>query len=294
MPFKPDTPAHGLPALTDYSVLVIHGIDAIAFAQAQLINDLRPLAPGHWQWNGWLTPKGRVIALFALLRIDDTTLWAVSAGFPAAHLRDQLQRFVFRSKLALAVREDMIACADIDASRTEATPAPGQFAGDPDTGIVLDLTAVGGARRLALLPNGHPLIGAPDPATDDAWRLADLRHGLPRLGVTQSGAWTPQMLSLERLDAYSLKKGCYPGQEIVARTHYLGQAKRGLVRLRGSALHEGIEVTQHDKSLGTVICVQADEALAVLSNPEPEQPLLASGMPCTALSLDAGLARSGT
>ena len=70
------------------------------------------------------------------------------------------------------------------------------------------------------------------PATDAAWLADDLAHGLPRLDESQREAWTPQMLSLERLHAFSLKKGCYPGQEIVARTHYLGQAKRALAQNR--------------------------------------------------------------
>ena len=60
-----DRPAFALP---DHRVIALDGRDAIAFAQAQFMNDVAPLAVGRWQWNGWLTPKGRVIALFALLQ----------------------------------------------------------------------------------------------------------------------------------------------------------------------------------------------------------------------------------
>jgi len=70
------------------------------------------------------------------------------------------------------------------------------------------------------------------------WRAEDLVHGLPRLDAAQSEQWTPQMLSLERLRAFSVRKGCYPGQEIVARTHFLGKQKRELVLLRGDAPFE--------------------------------------------------------
>src|SRR3546814_8275618 len=83
------------------------------------------------------------------------------------------------------------------------------------------------------------------------------------------------MLSLDRLAAYSVKKGCYPGQEIVARTHYLGQAKRSLVRLRSSAtLAAGDEVTADNRALGSVVCAERSDdgwqALAVLPSDRPE------------------------
>jgi folate-binding protein YgfZ len=99
---------------------------------------------------------------------------------------------------------------------------------------------------------------------DAAWREADLRHGLPRLGPAQVEAWTPQMLSLDRLRAFSLKKGCYPGQEIVARTHYLGQAKRGLVLVAGDALREGEALADgRGAAVGTLVCVDAAGTLGL-------------------------------
>src|SRR5690606_27985983 len=93
--------------------------------------------------------------------------------------------------------------------------------------LQLDLGGAGGARTLAV-----GTVAAPeDPAAAARWNALDLAHGLPRLQPDQAEQWTPQQLSLDHLRAYSVKKGCYPGQEIVARTHFLGQAKRGLVRL---------------------------------------------------------------
>src|SRR5690606_33602869 len=106
------------------------------------------------------------------------------------------------------------------------------FAGTrPDTALEQDLDGEGGALTLRV---NAPGAGG-DPALAARWRQQDLAHGLPRLEAAQAGQWTPQQLSLERLRAYSVHKGCYPGQEIVARTHFLGQAKRGLVRRGGDA-----------------------------------------------------------
>ena len=95
-------PAHEF-ALPGHAVLALSGRDAVGFAQAQFMNDVTVLADGQWQWNGWLTPKGRVIALFALLRVDAETLWLVLLPeVDAAALAARLQRFVFRSKVTLA------------------------------------------------------------------------------------------------------------------------------------------------------------------------------------------------
>ena len=98
---------HGeLFALPDHRILALEGPDAARFAHAQFMNDVAGLADGHWQWNGWLTPKGRVLALFALLRFDAQSLWLLLPDADPEDLRQSLQRFVFRSKVTLAARPD--------------------------------------------------------------------------------------------------------------------------------------------------------------------------------------------
>ena len=93
-------------SLPDHDVLAITGRDAVKFAHAQFMSDVAALAPGHWHWSGWLTPKGRVIALFALLKLDDETLWLLLPDVDALEFAAQLQRYVFRSKLQLTPRGD--------------------------------------------------------------------------------------------------------------------------------------------------------------------------------------------
>src|SRR6476620_6764355 len=93
-------------ALPDHRILVLEGPDAARFAQAQFMSDVTGLADGNWQWSGWLTPKGRVVALFALLRFNAQTLWLLLPDAGPRELREALQRFVFRSKVVLSVRED--------------------------------------------------------------------------------------------------------------------------------------------------------------------------------------------
>lgn len=262
MPDKSHATPDGLFALSNHRLMTLSGRDALPFAQAQFMNDVTQLADGQWQWNGWLTPKGRVIALFALLRVDGETLWLLLPDGDPNQLADALKRFVFRSKVAIAVRDDLHVAgrfgAPLAASGASASGVTGpgaQAAGaDEASGnspyVELDLSGDGGPR--ALYVSASP--GVPSHALEAEWAAADLRHGLPRLPASQIEHWTPQQLSLERLHGFSVKKGCYPGQEIVARTHFLGKVKRGLMLVTGGAPFEaGSEVRAAGSPLGPIV-----------------------------------------
>ena len=256
----PDNPQAGSAQefrLPGHDVLSIAGRDATAFAQAQFMNEVAALPVGHWQWNGWLTPKGRVIALFALLKRDAETLWLLLPDTDATDLAAKLQRYVFRSKLVLAARDDLHANGRF-AAPAQASGAT--FAVDGDA-LELDFGGDGGPRTMRISPSAANA----DAASAAHWRRFDLQHGLPRLRDDQIEAWTPQQLSLERLRAFSVKKGCYPGQEIVARTHFLGQVKRGLAMFEADApIPAGAEVRDGERTLGGIVSTAGNIALAVL------------------------------
>lgn len=289
MSFKPNPAPGSCPALPGFGLLRVEGRDAAAFLQAQSMNDVAGLAPGHWHWNGLLTPKGRVIALFALLRESDGQFLLALPDFTAGDMAVHLQKFVFRSKVGLVPLEDWRACAGPPAQ----TPGLSAAAGDADGGWVLDVSGEASPRHLWLLPAAHPAVAAASASATAAWRQADLAHGLPRLPAGQRETWTPQMLSLARLSAYSLKKGCYPGQEIVSRTHYLGQAKRILARFRADpAPAVGSPVlAPGERELGSIVCTQDDQALAVVAAEPGSDELVAGGRPLARLELLGGLAR---
>ncbi|MBS7455829.1 YgfZ/GcvT domain-containing protein [Coralloluteibacterium stylophorae] len=287
-PFKPNASVAALPALP-FGVLEIAGPDAVAFAQAQFTNDAAALADGHWQWSGWLTPKGRVIALFALLKLDPERVWLLLPDAPAATLATRLARYVFRSKLRLDVRDGLRILADIDGAVLPAPPSPAailRIAGM----TVLDLSDAHAPRRLALVEDAAADAGGAAPIAAQ-WRRSDLAAGLPRLVGDQVEAWTPQMLGLDSLRAYSLKKGCYPGQEIVSRTHYLGQAKRGPVLLSGGGFADGDAVRMGDRDVGIVVAAADDLALAVIALEHRTAALSCNGSPCTVQPFREGLAR---
>ena len=266
-------------------VLALSGRDAVAFAQAQFMNDVAALEDGQWQWSGWLTAKGRLVAPFALLRLDAQTLWLLLPDADPAALAEALRRYVFRSKVVLSI-PDIPAAGRFDAA--PAAAAGNRFARLDDARIALDMGGASGARTLLL---------GPCDATEDAdalahWDAADLVHGLPRLPAGQAGQWTPQQLSLERLRAFSVSKGCYPGQEIVARTHFLGQAKRGLALLEADApLAAGSEVHQDGQAIGSCVASAGLLALAVLPHAHADALQDAAGRPLRQRPLADGLAR---
>ena len=248
-------------ALPDHAVIALEGPDATAFAQAQFANDVVALAPGHWQWNAWLTPKGRVIALFALLKLEQDRILLMLPDADASGLASQLQRFVFRRKLKIAARDDLQASGSF---HQPGSARNAQIGIDGDS-IEIDYGDDNEGRTLRIAPARE----WPEHADARAhWKAFDLLHGLPRLPAEQREQWTPQQLSLERLQAFSVKKGCYPGQEIVARTHFLGKAKRGLVLFEAdTAIACGAEVSDAQRVIGSVVSSSDGDrrlALAVL------------------------------
>lgn len=236
------------------------GTDAVAFAHAQFANDVQALAVGRWQWNTWLTAKGRVKAIFALLREDDAHLLMLLPDGNAAEIAAQLDRFVFRRKLTISV-------AALFAHAGFVTPqrAGGAQADIGTQRIELDMGTVVLPRTLLLHTDDALAAPIELPSVDAEWRRADLRLGLVRLLDGQREQWTPQQLALDRLRAFSVKKGCYPGQEIVARTHFLGKAKRALQLLQtDGVIDAGDAVALDGAEIGKVVSVAGNLALAVL------------------------------
>ncbi|MGH8105581.1 MAG: YgfZ/GcvT domain-containing protein [Arenimonas sp.] len=272
---------------------MLEGPDAVAFIQAQSMNDVKALTDGQWHWNGLLNPKGRLIALFALVRIHAGLLYLLLPDFPAEKLAVHLQRFVFRSKVKLVLDKDSVFASEFDISAT--SPATrDHVSGDIDSGLSLDFSSDAVSRRLWLFKSQSIANIDADDGKQANWRDTDIMHGLPRLAENQTEHWTPQMLSLDRLNAFSLKKGCYPGQEIVARTHYLGQAKRQTYLVEAGRLEVGGTVLRDQEKVGEIICVTSKNAtgLALLQSVSDSDSLASDKHPIHLLQALTGLQRS--
>lgn len=196
------------------SLLVLDGPDAAAFAQAQFSSDVSGLATGQWQWSAWLDAKGRCRAFAQLARPASDRFTALLRGGDAKVMAEDLKRFVFRSKVRITATDDMTV---IDGPALH----DGLITVDEDDGI----TYGGGIRSWRIVKATSK--NAIEHATHD-WIEHDIDAGFAWLPDAAIGELLPQSLSFERLGAVSFNKGCFPGQEIVARMHYRGAGKQRL------------------------------------------------------------------
>lgn len=239
-----------MPTIHPAETLLLEGPDALAFAHAQFSSNVLPLAVGAWQFSAWLNAQGRVRALFHLARLDEERLLLLLRGGEANALGEALRRYVFRSKLTITDSPWRVL------STAAASPLHQACTG-PDS-VVLGC----GTHGLRIATEGE---------SDARWRLPQLQLGWPWLPPTALDALLPPALSLHRLQAVAIDKGCYPGQEIVARLHWRGGHKRHLctVRLTGR-VPPGETLRNDGNDVGVLLDVADDgdsiEALAVLND----------------------------
>jgi folate-binding protein YgfZ len=214
-PSTAPTPTTLLPFL---GVLRVAGPDALNFLQGQLTNDLRLLADGRTQLAALNTPQGRVVALLRL-RLFEGTVYALLPTELIEPVSALLRRYVLRSKVRLE------AATELHVGWVGQGTASGP--------IVFDYAPC--RRVVAATADAWRMVAgsAPIPVRAgirDEWLALDIADGLPQVFAATSGAFVAQMLNLDLLDAISFSKGCYTGQEIVARTQHLGRIKRRLCR----------------------------------------------------------------
>lgn len=230
--------------------LLIEGPDAISFAHAQFSSRVDALATGQWQFSAWLDAHGRVQAIFHLARVADDQLLLLLRGAEASVLSASLGRFLFRSKVTI-------------------TALPARAIA---TGSAMPLHDVRIHGETAAFGCGsHSMQITEAPQAESGWRLLQLREGWPWLPCEASGELLPAALSLHRLGAVAIDKGCYPGQEIVARMHYRGGNKRHLHRVElALSMDAGAPVHAAGREAGRILDVvltdNGIEALAVLSD----------------------------
>ena len=227
----------GIAKLDFLSTLEVRGADAAAFLHAQLCGDVLELPPGQCRFTAWCTPKGRVIASFLLAR-GASGFRLILCRDIAARVLQRLRLYVLRSRVELVDRggELMVAGGSGEAPTAPVSGAAREW----EYGEQGDLAAavLPGVNHTRLLLLGTPSALAEHPPSIEAapgWALEDIRTGIPWIGVALSEEFLPQELDLERLRGLSYTKGCFPGQEIIARVHARGRQKRSLHRFTAAA-----------------------------------------------------------
>jgi tRNA-modifying protein YgfZ len=244
--------------LPDPQIIELAGDDALAFAQAQFTSDSTTLAAGTWQWSAWLSAQGRVRSFFQLLRVADDRFYLLLRGGSAARLRDALARYVMRAKLTLRVVSDMQLFSTGSAHDIEERlPVPDGtriVAGNACMAVALPGKA---PRWLLLAPQTLAFVADDSPVARNTHALADMDAGLAVLDEALEDKLLPDWLGLGDLGAISVRKGCYPGQEVVARLHFKGGNKRWLHRIEFAATQlpqPGASLPADSENAALVIC----------------------------------------
>ncbi len=229
--------------------LAVGGPDAATFLQGQLTNDVRRLTTASHQISGYCDPKGRLLAIFRIFMTGETQYRLVLPDDIVETTRQRLRRYVLMSQVEIDDESTSLVGLGLHGPRaTElcarlCDPVPAAV-GDTAHTEGLHVLRIEDAHAPRYLFFGHPrtmtraweeLDVHAAPVGHPAWGYLDIVAGLPSIHEATIEAFVPQHVDLDRLGGVSFDKGCYTGQEIVARLHYRGQSKRRLYRLRGKA-----------------------------------------------------------
>ncbi|MFZ3220022.1 MAG: folate-binding protein [Rhodoferax sp.] len=261
----PVSSLNGVAALTHLGVIQVVGEDAAKFIHGQLTQDFSLLGQDTARLAAFCSAKGRMQASFiGFKRGTDEILLVCSRDILAPTLK-RLSMFVMRAKARLSDATDAFALYGLagDATKTIAGDAHAAWArADLDAATVINLyPADTTPRQLYIAPAGSP-PPAGTPLTREAWAWGEVRSGVATVTAPVVEAFVPQMLNYESVGGVNFKKGCYPGQEVVARSQYRGTLKRrAFVVHTDAALAAGDEVFgADDDSQPVATVVQAAPA----------------------------------
>lgn len=268
-----------LAPLSDLGLIRASGVDAAAFLHNLVTNDIKGITPGDARFAGLCTAKGRLLALFLVWREGEDFLLMLPRDILPPMLK-KLSMYVLRSKVKLTDATEERALIGYSAP-VAVSPAPTLALGEAVAGLPrFGVAAVEGGQAIRLddtrwllalnaataASRWRQLAAAAKPVGLAAWQWLEIAAGQPRVVAATQEAFVPQMLNMElpAVAGVSFTKGCYPGQEIVARTQYLGKVKRRTYRARlASAVLPGAHVyapETGDQHCGAVVSVAPSPA----------------------------------
>ena len=218
-------------SLPEWGLIRASGADAQTFLHGQLTNDLLHLDADAAQWSGYCTAKGRMLAGFLLWHDGAEGYFLATHRALIAALVKRLSMYVLRAKVRIEDASAQFAAFGL----LDGPEQPSMRASALDGSMRIGLPAVDATTRsLAWVPAGDaPMYGAAigfSPADASEWTRFMVRAGEAWITPATQEQFVPQMVNFDVLGGISFKKGCYPGQEIVARAHYRGAVKRRMYR----------------------------------------------------------------
>jgi folate-binding protein YgfZ len=248
--------ASGAVALMHLGVMHATGADATAFLQSQLTNDVASQPPDRARLAGFCSAKGRLQASFIVLKLAEDDFWLVCASDLLEATRKRLSMFVLRAKCRLSDERASLHLTGLlgEAARARAADLPPWgWRTEPDGTRTLRLPDAADTPRAIV-------IGAPDAvATErvasalaalDAWRWLEVESAIPLIEAATVDRFVPQMVNYEAVGGVDFGKGCYPGQEVVARSQYRGTIKRRMQRFDVAAPLAAADEVFHDADPG--------------------------------------------
>jgi folate-binding protein YgfZ len=213
-----------LARLTRYGLISVSGADAREFLHAQLTKDIRNLAASEAALAGWCSAKGRLLATFLVIPVQDAFLLQLARDIAPA-VAKRLSMFVLRSKVKIADESDAWSQFGVWDEAAPTVPEKTFSVSEQADRVAV---RVAGNRVLVLVKQPLPDATVPE----ELWTLDEIRAGRPLITRATQEMFVPQMVNLHGLGAVDFQKGCYPGQEVVARAQYRGQVKRHMVHAK--------------------------------------------------------------
>ena len=264
--------------ISSLGTLKVSGSDATTFLQGQATCNINDITESKGSFGAFCTPKGRAISTFFIIKQHESYLLVLPLEL-LEKITKKLQLYILRSDVQLNSDQKErclfgMTCSDPGESGLN-LPGPNYTASINDNIVSIRFPAAQ-PRFLTIGPTQSAIDLWTDltenkgyhPANSSDWYYLDLISGIPWLNSETSGEFIPQMINLDQLDGISFNKGCYTGQEIVARTHYLGKSKRKMYLADSNPLgpvDSGLNIIDHDndqqQSVGKVLlaCRQNDQ-----------------------------------
>lgn len=273
----PVSPTCFVAPLTDLGLIEASGEDASSFLHNQLTNDVIHLGTEEVRLAGYCTAKGRLLATFLMWKSADTILLQLPRQIQAA-VQKRLQMYVLRAKVKLRDAAKDTVTLGIAGDSAIAALAP-WFPALPDRSYTKMESAAGSLIRVAdafgaprylwittalTAQNAWPtLTKTVPPAGSSVWKFTEIHAGVPQITQATQEQFVPQMINFDVIGGVNFKKGCYPGQEIVARTHYLGKVKRRMFLASANVekIQAGTEIfssAEPDQPCGMIVNIESN------------------------------------